>query len=405
MLAAVSMASGVPVAAQQSFTASSNHAPLNIPDNDADFAIESSIGVPADVVISDVKVTLDIEHTSAGDLEIDLFSPNGRRVRLIDEVCEDQDHFLGTTLDDEASQEIGDVCPAGDGTFRPGDSLSEFDGRSSFGVWTLVVNDDDDGETGILNGWSLTINGDFATSPDFSSASVVSGASFQGGAVAVGEIASIFGNALGPAVGVQAEINPTTQMLPTELAGVQVFFDEIPAPLFYVSSMQINALVPFEVAARPDVTVRVEYADTGSGQVNIPLLNAGPAIFTLNGRGQGHAAAINPNGSVNDRNNAVAPGQVISVYATGLGAVTPEIATGMAAPEGEDNLREVVAEVTARIGGEDAEVLFAGLAPGFVGLYQVNIRVPQSVTPGIIVPIELTIGDRTVENLTWITVN
>ena len=403
-LLAICMTLILPLAAQQSFTASSNHAPLLIPDNDADFAIESSIGVPVDVIISDVNVTLDIEHTSAGDLEIDLFSPDGKRVRLVDEVCEEQDHFLGTKLDDQASQEIGAICPAGTGTFRPADSLSEFNGRSSFGVWTLVVNDDDDGSTGILNGWSLTINGDFATIPIFSSQSVVSGASFQGGAVAVGEIASIFGNALGPAVGVQGQINSSTGMLPTELAGVQVFFDEIAAPLFYVSSTQINAQVPFEVAARPDVTVRVEYEDTGTSQVNIPLLEAGPAIFTLNGRGQGHAAAINPNGSVNDSNNPVAPGQVISIYATGLGAVAPEIETGMLTPEGEDELREVVADVTATVGGEDAEVLFAGLAPNFVGLYQVNIRVPESVTPGLIVPIELTIGERSVENLTWITV-
>ena len=404
LLTALSAALVMPVAAQQSFTVSSNHAPLAIPDHDVGFAVESSIGVSAEVIITDVNVTLDIEHTSAGDLEIDLISPGGERVRLVDEVCEDQDDFAGTVLDDEAAQEIGDICPAGSGSFRPDDALAEFIGHSSYGIWTLVVNDDDDGETGILNGWSLAIDGGFATSPVFTSQSVVSGASFQGGAVAVGEIASIFGSALGPAVGTQAGINPTTGMLPTELGGVQVFFDEIPAPLFYVSSTQLNVLVPFEVAARPDVTVRVEYEETGTGQVNIPLVTSGPAIFTLNGRGQGHAAAVNPNGSVNDENNTVAPGEVISVYATGLGAVSPTIATGMAAPDGAVQLHEVVADVTASLGGEDAEVLFAGLAPNFVGLYQVNIRVPNTVTPGMIVPVELTIGERTVENLTWITV-
>jgi uncharacterized protein (TIGR03437 family) len=393
---------GLPLLAQQNITVSSNHFPINIPDDDADFPIESTIAVGADLQISDVNVMVDIKHQSIGDLEIDLYSPSGERVRLADEVCGDQDNYASTVFDDEAANGIGSTCPPGSGAFRPDKGLDEFDGQFSGGLWTLVVEDDEQGEVGQLIGWSLEISGDFVSGPLFSSASVVSSASYQGGAVAVGEMASIFGAALGPPVGVAAELDPDTGMLPTELAGVRVFFDDHPAPLFYVSSRQINAQVPFEVAAQSDVTVRVEYDETGTGSLQVPVLRAGPALFTLNGRGQGHAVALNPNGSVNDANNRVGPGEVISVYGTGFGAVEPSIESGALAPASP--LSRVVEPVEAFINGEQAQVTFAGLAPNFVALYQIDIMVPADTPRGMVIPLQIQVGDRQLENLTWISV-
>jgi uncharacterized protein (TIGR03437 family) len=395
------LAAGAPLLAQQQVTVESNHFPITIPDRDADFAIESTLAIDADLQISDVNVTIEIEHQSIGDLEIDLYSPSGDRVRLADEICDDRDNFGETVFDDEAAQDIGAVCPPGSASFRPDDELEEFDGEFSRGLWTLVVKDDSDGEVGRLLGWSLTVDGGFVTQPFFSTASIVSSASFQGGAVAVGELATIFGAALGPAVGVTAQLDGSKR-LPTELAGVQVFFDDQPAPLFYVSSSQINAQVPFEVGAQSAVTVRVEYTETGSGELDIPVLQTGPAVFTLNGRGQGHAVALNPNGSVNDANNRVAPGEVIRVYGTGFGVVEPSVESGMLAPTSP--LSRTVEQVRAAIGGQEAEVTFAGLAPNFVALYQIDIIVPENTPAGRIIPLQIAVGDEELENLTWISV-
>ncbi|MEX2301932.1 MAG: proprotein convertase P-domain-containing protein [Bryobacterales bacterium] len=391
-----------PAQAQEQFTAQSNHPPVAIPDDDAQFAIESSIFVPADLIIGDVNVTVNIQHPAISDLEVDLFAPNGERVRLADEVCPAAANFEGTIFDDDSAVEIGGTCPPGAASYRPDDDLDEFDGSFSGGVWTLVVKDTEDDNVGSLIGWSLAINGAFASGPTFSSNSVVSGASFLGGAVAPGEIAAIFGTALGPAQGESAQIDQATQSLPTELAGVRVSFDGVPAPLFYVSSSQLNVQVPFEVAGKEETTIRVDFSDTGNASLTVPVLMSGPAIFTLNGRGQGRAVALNPNGSVNDVNNPAAPGATVSLFATGLGPVEPDSPTGRLAPASP--LAEVEAEVTAMVGQSPAQVSFAGLAPGYVGLYQVNVIVPSDTQAGQIIPIALSIGDRGVENLTWITV-
>jgi len=150
------------------------------------------------------------------------------------------------------------------------------------------------------------------------------------------------------------------------------------------------------------VNIRVEFDQTGASFVSSPVLDTGPAIFTLNGRGQGHAVAVNPNGSVNDTNNPVPAGEVVRVFGTGFGAVEPPIASGALAPA--DTLHRVVENVEASIGGVSAEVSFAGLAPNFVALYQIDLTVPSDAPTGDIVPLGMSVGDRGLENLVWISV-
>jgi uncharacterized protein (TIGR03437 family) len=107
-----------------------------------------------------------------------------------------------------------------------------------------------------------------------------------------------------------------------------------------------------------------------------------PAMFTLDqsGQGQGLIFLTRPNGYVlADAANPARAGDVLVVYATGLGEVNPPVATGAAAPGLP--LSRAVTLVEAKIGGRDAGVQFAGLAPGFVGLYQVNVQVPLGVEP------------------------
>jgi uncharacterized protein (TIGR03437 family) len=132
--------------------------------------------------------------------------------------------------------------------------------------------------------------------------------------------------------------------------------------------------MPFEVSGSATVTVTAGGLQTATKSV--PLHSTAPGIFLL---AQGWAAAVNQDGSVNGSDDAAAPGASIAVYVTGLGAVSPPVATGAPAPA--ESFSMVTSMVTATLGGQPAMVLFAGLAPGYVGLYQVNLMIPQ-LAPG-----------------------
>ncbi len=252
---------------------------------------------------------------------------------------------------------------------------------------------------------------------------VVNGASFeQGQAISRGSIMSLFGSPLGFTVQgstlapfeAAAEAIP----LPRSLNGVTVLIGGIEAPLFYVGGQpptqgadgsliylgQINAQVPWEVpgAGLVEVVVRAETANgiLESEPVEVPLAPVTPAIFTFD-FGPGRAAALNvklrgddgvvnnsvaqPEGAFPGRDSQPAPiGGVITIYCNGLGATNPPARTG---ENSEDLLRRTAVQVKVFIGGVEAPVDFAGLAPQFVGLFQINAFIPQGVVPGPQVPV------------------
>ena len=218
-------------------------------------------------------------------------------------------------------------------------------------------------------------------SPVFSSDQVVNAASFEPGAVAPGGIFTIFGDSLGP---VEAQetvaFDPDTGLLPAELGGVRVTFDGVPAPLFFVSQRQINLQVPFEVAGKAETVVRAVYDGVAGPPVTIAVEAARPGVFTF--ADGARAVVLNQDGSLNGPGAPAFRGEVVTVFATGQGLVDPALATGAPAPS--DTLRRV-ANLSVDIGGRavpQSEVLFAGLTPGLVGLLQVNVRVPATVTSG-----------------------
>jgi uncharacterized protein (TIGR03437 family) len=219
--------------------------------------------------------------------------------------------------------------------------------------------------------------------------SIVNAASAALTGVSPGEIITIYGSALGPdaPIGIALDTNGNVR---TTLGGTQVFFGSVPAPLIYVSGSQINAAVPYEVASTPVTTVQVQYTPGGmSTPISMPVVPAVPGIFTISGSGQGAAAVLNEDDSVNSPSDPAARGSVIQIYATGAGQTSPAATTGSIAQSAATS----VLPVQASIGGVNAQVLYAGSAPGDVnGVLQVNAVVPQQVTPGAAVPVMLTVG-------------
>ncbi len=196
--------------------------------------------------------------------------------------------------------------------------------------------------------------------------------------VAPGSIVSVFGSGLAQSIA-QAGSFP----LPASLGGASVTVGGVAAPLLYAGPTQINFQVPFEIPAGP-ATVSVSVGGVPAAAKTVTVRGAAPGLFLL---AQGHAAALNQDFSVNSPSRPAAPGGVILAYLTGLGAVDHPVPTGSAA--GGDPLSRVP-DVTASIAGQPASVLFAGLAPGFAGLYQVNVVVPQ-IAPGDY-PLQISVG-------------
>jgi uncharacterized protein (TIGR03437 family) len=209
---------------------------------------------------------------------------------------------------------------------------------------------------------------------------VSNAASGNADAVAPGSIVSIYGSGLA-AFTATASSFP----LPTALGGATVTVNGTTAPVLYASPTQINLQIPFEVSAG-SVTISVSVNGTVVGTTSVPIQASAPGLFV---QPQGAAAVVNQDGLINSLSQPAAVGTVIAAYFTGLGAVSPPVATGVAAAA--NPLSIATGEVTATIGGIAAPVRFAGLAPGFAGLYQVNIQVP--LMPSGQYPLQISVGN------------
>ncbi len=212
-------------------------------------------------------------------------------------------------------------------------------------------------------------------------ASVTDGASFSA-AVAPGGLATIFGsNFTGDAAG-----GATTVPLPRQLLDLSLTINGTLVPLLYVSPTQINFQMPYETAvgnAQALVTTSVG----NSGVFSFVVQTTAPALFQYDGN---NAVADNSDFSLNQPSNPASPGDFIVAFATGGGAVTNQLADGVPAPS-QPLSRVTATPLGAKIDGEDATVSFAGLAPGFVGLLQMNITVPSDLPSGAY-PLIITIG-------------
>jgi uncharacterized protein (TIGR03437 family) len=241
---------------------------------------------------------------------------------------------------------------------------------------------------GLSNAKNFNIGG----APQTSAAAFVNAANPTGGnVVAPRSIASLYGVNLAPAI-VSAGAPP----LPNLLAGTTVINNSGNAyPLFFVSPAQINMQVPNNGSG---ITLNLTVMQ-GTRSVTVPVRVEAyaPGLFTTNGQGTGQASTViantatlaAPTGTTADSRPAK-PGEYLSIYCTGLGLTTPS--AGLGGPSPSNPLAQTNAKPTVTVGGVNANVIFSGLAPGYVGLNQVNVQVPDGVAPGDAVPMQLSIG-------------
>jgi uncharacterized protein (TIGR03437 family) len=191
-----------------------------------------------------------------------------------------------------------------------------------------------------------------AASSDTASVSLVNAASLAAGPIAEGEIVTVFGTGF-------------------DKTNTQLLFNNKPATLFYTSATQINALAPATLAANSSASVSIMVNGASIAGSSVAIAAAAPGIFTITGA-TGQAAALNQDGSVNSASNPASRGAVVSIYATG---------------QGSDS-----SNATLSIAGYNAPVLYAGPAPGFPGLMQVNAQIPSGFLPPGIQAVVLSVA-------------
>jgi uncharacterized protein (TIGR03437 family) len=219
---------------------------------------------------------------------------------------------------------------------------------------------------------------------NFPTFSTLNAASFYPSlALAPGAIGSIFGFTNQFATTAQsASVLP----LPTQLQNVEVLVNGTPAPIFYLGDHQINFQVPSSTPTSGSVEVTIERIDTGQilGDSYLAMNTVAPALFSLDGSGQGQVVALNQDNTVNGPNNPAANGTVIQFFGTGQGIVPNQPADGTAAT----GLSPTPYTPQVIIGSAAdnnplpvSNVQYSGLAPGLVGVWQINALIPATVAP------------------------
>jgi uncharacterized protein (TIGR03437 family) len=205
--------------------------------------------------------------------------------------------------------------------------------------------------------------------------SVASAASYVGNGVSPGEVVVLTGTNIGPATLASAQGS-----LPSALGDTRVLFDGASAPVLYASFAQTSVIVPYGVTGKPSTQIVVEFRGGRSAVFSVPVLAAKPALFSANSTGRGQGAILNEDSSFNSTANPAGRGRIIILYATGFGQTAPPGIDGQVVTQ---VLPKPVLPVSVTIGGLQAEVLYAGAAPGMVaGVFQINARVPDTAPVG-----------------------
>lgn len=226
--------------------------------------------------------------------------------------------------------------------------------------------------------------------PPFAVNAVTNAASNRSGAIAPGQIVIIAGSALGPAQIATATVGSGDGRYPMQVAGTSVQINGEVAPMIYSWANQVAAIVPYSIAGS-NARITVTYQGQTTTEFSVPVALSSPGVFTLDSTGQGQAACVNREGSLNTAATPARIGEVISCFATGEGRTTPAGIDGrpVAIP-----LPQPILPVSVSVGGQRVRPQYAGGAPGqLAGLMQVNFEIPTGIQTGNAVPFVLTVGD------------
>ncbi len=212
------------------------------------------------------------------------------------------------------------------------------------------------------------------TAPSVTADAVLNNLNPQVGApVAPGTIVQIYGSSLG-ITGAGSLVNG---QLPTQLNGVSVTIGGIEAPLYFGSSGQINAQLPNELEAGQQYELYANVNGLYSNPVTVNTTAVQPGLASF---ADGTVIAQDLSYSLITADHPAHAGEVIILYATGMGATNPPVATGTVAPNSPLSNVTMTPQVT--VGGANAKVIFAGLSPGSVGLYQIDVTIPTGAGTG-----------------------
>jgi uncharacterized protein (TIGR03437 family) len=249
-----------------------------------------------------------------------------------------------------------------------------------------------------VNFQALQNTGQLGTSGDFSQGvlldtgpapaapsitTVINAASWQSGPVAPGEIVTIAGSGFGGSATSSLLLDHDGKVSAT-LNAVQVLFNGIAAPELFVSSGQINVVVPYEAADAANLSVQVKSGGATSNPFSLTPAASAPGLFTANGSGTGPAAVLNQDNSYNGPSHPAPKGSYIAVFVTGEGLTSPATTGSLTTVAKTGPLTpQPLLPVSVQIGGKSAIVAYYGEAPGLVaGVMQINVQIPSDIASG-----------------------
>jgi uncharacterized protein (TIGR03437 family) len=235
----------------------------------------------------------------------------------------------------------------------------------------------------------LLANTAWGQAPVYSAAGMVNGPNYAPGPFAPNSIVSIFGSGLARSSQGVTAADIVNNTLPVELNSTRVYVMNSPAPLLYVSDGQVNFLIPGN-QLDGDVQIRVVREGLTGPEVTVTLVDAAPALFQT---AAGYAIAAHLDNSLIAPGSPAQAGEIIVVYACGLGRTLPNPAPG-AIPQSAAVIQRL-SDLKVYLGGaaiDAASILYAGLTPGSAGLYQINLVLPDN--PGTDPEIRVAIADQ-----------